>query len=454
MVRRDKHLTSVVGGADGINGDDGADGINGDDGTDNNGGGVGKAAGNGGEIGGFGRVAGIIAEYNPFHNGHLWHLEKTKEITGADACIAVMSGDFVQRGEPAILDKWKRAEAAVRSGVDLVIELPFLYSCNSAEFFAKGAVRLLSATGAVTHISFGSEIGELEPLMKAASILASEADDFREHLRAALKSGMSYPAARSAAVREISSAETAEVLKQPNNILAVEYLKQLIRLDSDIIPVTFAREGAGYFESEPKVGIAGAGALRKMMCSNGVHTAKDYVPAEAYGIYEASQEDFAEIDNFFTMIAYAARMKSADELSAIMSASEGLENRLKKALDNANGISGLISAAKSKRYTETRIKRFLFHTLFGVTGIEFDELDAHEPAYFRVLAMNAAGRRILKAMTDGGLDVITNLNRQFPVSDAPARFMEFDVLAADIYNLVAGKGFRSGSDYRARPFVL
>jgi predicted nucleotidyltransferase len=450
-----------------------------------------------------GGVAGIVAEYNPFHNGHLLHLEKTRELTGAQACVAVMSGDFVQRGEPAVFDKWKRAEAAVRSGVDLVIELPFLYACNSAEFFAKGAIRILSSMGLVTHLSFGSEAGELAPLVETASILADEPDSFREGLRAALKSGLSYPAARSAAREGIAGKKASELLSGPNNILAVEYIKQIMRLGANIAPVTFGRIGAGYFGvgtapgssavaarangiagSQAGPGIAGAGALREIMHRGGVQAAAGYVPDECRMIYEAVQEGPMDMDSLFTMIAYAARMRSAGELSMILSASEGLENRLKKALDNSNGIEGLISRSKSKRYTETRIKRFLLHVLFGVAASEFEALDAEGPNYLRVLAMNSVGRRLLRdiakraeadaaATTKAGAAteavpstaaaateappapaIITNLNRQFPASPISTRFIEFDILAADIYNLAAGAGFRDGSDYRAKPFIL
>ncbi|MDR0425523.1 MAG: nucleotidyltransferase family protein [Clostridiales Family XIII bacterium] len=506
-----------------------------------------------------GKVAGIVAEYNPFHNGHLLHLEKTRELTGAQACVAVMSGDFVQRGEPAVFDKWKRAEAAVRSGVDLVIELPFLYACNSAEFFAKGAIRLLSSMGLVTHLSFGSEAGELAPLMETASILAEEPDSFREGLRAALKSGLSYPAARSAAIEGIAGRRASRLLSGPNNILAVEYIKQIIRLGAHMAPVTFGRIGAGYFGvgttpgsgaaakaggpgsdgtagavgpgatapgssagtagavgpgatapgGRAGIGIAGAGALRGIMREGGVQAAAGYVPDECRRIYEAAREGPMDMDSLFKMIAYAARIRSAGELSTILSASEGLENRLKKALDNSNGIEGLISQAKSKRYTETRIKRFLIHVLFGVAAGEFEALDTEGPGYLRVLAMNSVGRGLLRdiakragaasgaateamagaasgatteavagaaaatkarAETEAGAStsaattkagaapaapaIITNLSRQFPASPISARFLEFDILSADIYSLAAGTGFRDGSDYRAKPFIL
>jgi predicted nucleotidyltransferase len=401
------------------------------------------------------KVAGVVAEYNPFHNGHLRHLEKTMALTGAGACVAVMSGDFVQRGEPALLDKWKRAEAAVRNGVDLVVELPFLYACNSAEYFARGAVKTLDAMGIVTHLSFGSEVGDVAALRRVAGILAREADDFKEGLRAASKAGLSFPAARCEAVRGVAGDEAAELLKGPNNILGVEYLKQMMASGSRMEPVTFRRHGAGYFEADPQSGTAGASALRRLLLAGEWEAAAAYVPDGAASLCRPPAEGFMSIDRFYHMIAYAARVRRPEELRGAMSASEGLENRLKKALASACGASELIAATKSKRYTETRVKRLLFHVLLGASAEEFHELDGEPVGYLRALAMNGKGRKLINAVRKASpeLALITNLNRHKPEHGAAARMLAYDVLAADIYSLAARGSFREGSDYRARPYI-
>ena len=183
------------------------------------------------------KVSAIVAEYNPFHNGHKFHIEETKRRTGCDCVVAVMSGNFVQRGEPALFNKWHRAEAAVRSGVDLVIELPAAYSCAGAEFFAKGAVRILNRLGCVDHLSFGAEETSLDTLKNIAGMLAFEGKEISDSIKKYMNEGISYAAARSKAVAGSGPAGYAEIISKPNNILAVEYLKQLILSGSSIEPL-------------------------------------------------------------------------------------------------------------------------------------------------------------------------------------------------------------------------
>jgi predicted nucleotidyltransferase len=394
-------------------------------------------------------VVGVIAEYNPFHNGHLYHLKRSLELTGADACVAVMSGNFVQRGEPALLDKWRRASAAVKNGVDLVVELPFLYAAGSAEYFASGAVRLLDAMGLVTHLAFGCEAGELAPLTEAARVLAAEPRGFKDGLRAALKEGLSFPRARAEALRREAGDSAAKLLDRPNNILAVEYIKQLILTGSRVEPIAIRRVGAGYFEADPRAGIAGASAIRTMLLSGDKEEALRYLPGPA-DMPAALQS----LNLYFTIIAAAARMKSREELHEIISASEGLENRLKRALDRASDMPSLIAAVKTGRYTETRVRRFLLHVLFGITRERFALLDAAWPGYLRVLALSEKGGALLRRVkTRAEIPIITNPNKQRAPSPA-SEILDLDILAADIYNLVGAGDMRERSDYRMRPFVL
>jgi predicted nucleotidyltransferase len=398
------------------------------------------------------RVVGVIAEYNPFHNGHLYHLKRSLELTGAGVCVAVMSGDFVQRGEPALLDKWRRSAVAVKNGLDLVVELPFLYAAGSAEYFASGAVRLLDAMGFVTHLAFGCEAGELAPLAEAARVLAAEPRGFKDGLRAALKEGLSFPRARAEALRREAGDAAAELLDRPNHIPAVEYIKQLILTGSRIEPVAIRRAGAGYFEADPRAGIAGASAIRTMFLSDEKSEREE---ALRYLPYPADMPAALQsLDRYFTIIAAAARMKSRDELHEIISASEGLENRLKRALDRAFDMPSLIAAVKTGRYTETRVRRFLLHVLFGITRERFAALDAAWPGYLRVLALSEKGGALLRRVkTRAEIPIITNPNKQRVPSPA-SEILDLDILAADIYNLVGAGAMRERSDYRMRPFVL
>jgi predicted nucleotidyltransferase len=394
------------------------------------------------------RIVGIVAEYNPFHNGHLLHLERALELTGAFGSVAVMSGDFVQRGEPALADKWRRAEAAVRNGIDLVLELPFLYATGSAEYFASGSVRLLDALGCVTHLAFGCEEGNLAPLAEAAKVLVAEPPAFRAGLRAALNAGRSFPRARAEGLRLESGEASARLLGLPNNILAVEYLKQCILTGSRMEPVAVKRVGAGYFGADSGSRIAGASAIRDMLLSGRTDEAMRYLP-DRCGALPVPQS----LDMYFTLIAAAARLRPAEELREIVSASEGIENRLIRALDVARDMESLVAAVKSARYTVTRVRRFLLHSLFGLTRGDFGRLDAAWPCYARVLALSERGGgilRLVKAKAD--IRIVTNLNRQRLPSPA-SEILDLDVRAADIYNLIGAGSMRERSDHRMRPFV-
>jgi predicted nucleotidyltransferase len=395
-------------------------------------------------------VVGVIAEYNPFHNGHLYHIERSLALTGAGGIVAVMSGNFTQRGEPALIDKWRRARAAVESGVDLAVELPFLYATGSAEYFASGAVRLLNAMTCVTHLAFGCEEGAVAPLAEAARVLAAEPPGFKEALRASLRTGRSFPRARAEALRAEAGEAAARLLDRPNNILAAEYLKQCILTGSGMTPVAVKRVGAGPRDANPRARIAGASAIREMILAGNTEEALRYMPATpARPDAPAAQS----LRDYFTLIAAAARMRSGKELHEIFSASEGLENRLMRALDGASDMPSLIAAIKTARYTDTRIRRFLLHTLFGITRARFAALDAAWPGYLRVLALSERGGavlRLVKART--ALPVVTNLGRQ-RLDPPAADLLALDVLASDIYNLVACGDMRERSDYRMRPFV-
>ncbi|MDR2132316.1 MAG: nucleotidyltransferase [Clostridiales Family XIII bacterium] len=391
-------------------------------------------------------MVGIVAEYNPFHNGHLLHIESSVKLADADGVVAVMSGNFVQRGEPALIDKWRRARTAVENGVDLVVELPFFYATGSAEHFASGAVRLLDAMGCVTHLSFGCEEGSVAPLAEAARVLAEESPAFKETLRAALKSGMSFPRARAEALRKEAGDASARLLDHPNNILAVEYLKQCALIESHLTPLAVKRAGAGCFEADPRGRIAGAAAIRDLFFAGRTEEALRYMPK-----WEGSL-DAQRLDMYFTLIAAAVRLKNVSELRAVVSASEGLENRLLRALDAAFDMPSLLAAMETKRYTKTRIRRFLLHALFGLTRERFAAFDAAWPGYLRVLALSEKGGgllRLVKARTD--MPIVTNPGKR-RLESPLAVGLAADILASDIYNLVGGAA-RGGADYRTRPFV-
>ena len=413
------------------------------------------------------RTVGIVAEYNPFHNGHLYHLEKSKEKTGAEISVAVMSGNFVQRGEPAIFDKWIRAEMAVRNGVDLVFELPFCYAANNAENFAKGAIRLLDALGCIDAVSFGSEEGELDKLETAAALAADESVEFRQALKEGLDTGYSYPKARADAMAKFIDGDTS-FLKNSNNILAIEYLKQLKLLKSDMRALTVKRSGEDYLSDKlPKNGqkvpsgtpefASATGIRKKMLESIDLSVIEDFVPAQTTLVLkEINNCVKSMLNDFKDILTYEVLKKGPQEIAEIYAAAEGLENKLKAAVRDAESIDDIVSSVVSKRYTETRIKRMLIQTIMGMTKKDFESIDESQAMYGRILGFSAKGAKLIKEIKKSDkctIPIITNINKETPETEAQRKLMAYDILASDIYNLAAKKNVYSNSDYVIMPYI-
>lgn len=365
---------------------------------------------------------GIVAEYNPFHNGHKYQIEKSREITGADVVVAAISGNFVQRGMPAVYDKWKRAEMAVKQGVDLVVEIPTIYACNSAEYFAKGAVKVLEGFGSIDYISFGSECGDIEALSRIANVLKTQDVSIHEKIQDLTKKGLSYPRARVIAVEDLLSADEKEILKEPNNILAIEYLKNI----KNLRPMTIKRSGDGYHETATKI--------REKMINE-----KD------------SHLKLIE-DNYFKMVTSKILQSNGDYLEGIISSGQGLGNKIKKEIRYCSSIEELINAVKSKVYTYTRISRFLTQILLGIT----EESIRNENGYIRILAFNKNGADFLKNVKKNEMakiPIITNINKDVYGHEELMETINYDVLAGDMYNLIAERNLYKYSDFVVKPYL-
>lgn len=386
-------------------------------------------------------ILGIVSEYNPFHNGHLKHLNYSKELTKSDFTIAVMSGNFVQRGDTALVDKWTRAEMSLKAGIDLVLELPTVYAISSAENFAEGAVKLLSSLGIVDYISFGSEIGELSPLNDVANILYKEPKEFSNLINMQLRSGLSYPKAREIALNLFfgSSKKYKDVLENPNNILGVEYLKALKKFKSPIKPLTIKRDYSDYNSNTIKNGIASATAIRTMIQKGkNIHYV---VPFESYELIEdkmKSKKMIKDLSVFEKEIIYTLRRLSLQEIAALPDVSEGLENRIKATANTYTNLNDLIDNIKSKRYTESRIRRILLYALLNVTTKDMAASRKAIP-YARVLGFNKHGKRIVSAIANANprLKIIVSVKRFMETNtDAALRNMMLkDIFATNIYTL-------------------
>lgn len=386
-------------------------------------------------------ILGIVSEYNPFHNGHLMHLQKSKELTHTDFTIAVMSGNFVQRGDTSIVDKWTKAEIALKSGVDLVIELPTLYAISSAENFADGAIKILNSLGIVDYVSFGSEIGEITPLDDVASVLYKEPKEFSSLITRQLRSGLSYPKARELAIQMYfgSSQKYTDVLENPNNILGIEYLKSLKRLKSPIIPITLKRKYSDYNSNDIKSGIASATAIRTMLQKGkNIHYV---VPYETYELLEEKKkygQIIPSLSIFSKEIIYTLRKMTLSEIATLPDVSEGLENKIKAAANTSNNLEELILKIKSKRYTQSRIQRILLYALLNISEKDITMSKKQMP-YIRVLGFNKNGKKIISA--------IANQNPKLQIIVSVKKFMENntdkhlhtmiskDIFASNVYTL-------------------
>ena len=393
------------------------------------------------------RICGVVSEYNPFHKGHAYQIEQAKSHLGEDsAVVCCMSSDFVQRGDAAILPKHLRAKAAVLSGVDVVLELPSPYALRSAEGFAQSAVDILLGTGVITDLSFGAEDADAGLLHETASLLLEHqtVQDTLLHL----KTGISYAAARERALYARVK-EKAEILQKPNNILAVEYCKALIRRESAVNLLPIERKGAGH-DKGAEGEFASASYIREFLREGKTDEALPYLPETTVAILKESMEsghallDQSRLEN--AMLSSLVRL-TADDLAALPDANEGLDNRLLEAIRKGRTIEEICAQAKTKRYALSRIRRMIFCAYLGITKEE----STTPPPYARVLAFSDKGREVLKlARKRATLPLITKPAHAFDLGGDARKIFEREALACDLYNLAlpCWKDIRWGDDWR------
>lgn len=368
------------------------------------------------------KTAGIIAEYNPFHNGHKYHIEETRKFTGAEGIIVAMSGNFVQRGEYALCDKWTRAKMALSGGADLVIELPCVYSCQSAEYFAKGAVSILESLKC-SFLSFGTESENTDEIIRLAEFLKNPPEDFEKKLSENMKNGVSYP-------RALAEALGNDAVNTPNNVLAIEYIKQI----KNMKPVGIKRMGSLHD------GKGSASDIRSII-SNG-EKADALMPYTSVEILK--QARLADRKIFENLVLYKLRTMTAEQIKNVPDVSEGLENRIMQMCHKFTNLEDLCCAIKTKRYTMARIRRILTNALLGITKEDIKK----SPEYIRVLGMNKRGMEILsnlRGSTD--IPIITK------AADAPeSAMLNIDINATNIYSVLTD--MPSMLDLTTSPVIL
>lgn len=383
------------------------------------------------------KTVGLIAEYNPFHNGHEFHIKKAKEITGADRVVVVMSGDYVQRGTPALMPMQLRAASALVSGADLILMLPVRYATSSAENFAYGAVAMLDQLGCVDALCFGSEAGSLHNLITIAEILVDEPKSYRAFLQTALKQGLSYPAARSLALYAYTKDMTLkEALEMPNNILGIEYLKALLQLGSSIQPYTIPREDSGYHSTNLDSSFSSATAIRKLMDKDAFpESLATYMPEKAYHLLKAKHGTRFPItaDDFSLLCKQSLLRETKDSLLQYEDMSKDLAYRILGHLDEFVTFTGFCEVLKTKEITYNRISRALLHVMLGIRKQEFKS----RPHFARVLGFTKQGTEIMTEIKrKGSLPLVTKLG------NATVDMAE-DTYAINLYESVVTEKFHT-----------
>lgn len=397
-------------------------------------------------------ILGLVVEYNPFHNGHLYHLLKSKEITKATHTVAIMSGNFLQRGEPALFDKYTRARAAVENGVDLVIELPTLFACQSAEIFSHGAIATLNSLNCINSICFGSEVGNIDILYTISKILVNEPNEFKISLKKYLNDGMLFPTARSNALFDyinennlvdISKDELLSILNSSNNILGIEYIKSLLKLKSNIKPYTITRINSEYNSESIDSSICSATAIRKALKNtDDISFASKVVPLPTYNILKTNiEKSFNPIfDEMFFDILSSIILRDSNELDKYFDVNEGIENKIYQSIFTSLTLDDLKESIKSKRYTMTKIKRTLNNILLGITKNDMNKIkNVNNIPYIRILAFNDKGREIIKNIkTNSDINIINKFsNISFSKDDEVFKtLIDYDIKASNIYNLI------------------
>lgn len=390
-----------------------------------------------------GKVLGIVCEYNPFHNGHLYHLEELKKITGSNYSIAIMSGNFTQRGSTAIIDKWSRTETALKAGIDLVIELPTLYAISSAENFADGAIHILDSLKIVDYVGFGAETSDIDVLDNIADVLYNEPRAYKTLLSHELNKGISFPKARENALLIYLNniRKYVNVVSAPNNILGIEYIKALKKYKSIIKPISIARFEAGHNDLSYHSNIASGTTIRNIIKNGNFDILRRLVPESTYSILMDNIKQthiVPDLSVFERQIFYNLRKMSIEEIRNLPDVTEGLEFSIKKAANSCNSIYEFLNIIKSKRYTSTRLQRILLYSLLGITKKDM-ELSRKVTPYIRVLGLNNKGKFMISeiAKANPKLEIITSVKRFLDNSNNKnlKTMLNKDIFATDVYTL-------------------
>ncbi|MDO5062244.1 MAG: nucleotidyltransferase family protein [Peptostreptococcaceae bacterium] len=393
------------------------------------------------------KTAGIIAEYNPFHLGHKYLIDELKVVTDAERVVVVMSGNSVQRGDFAIVDKFARAREAIRGGADLVLELPFCYSSQSAEYFARGGTTILHHLGFVDYLCFGSENNNIDSQWRIANLLYEESEELQNEIKEQMKTGISFPLARQTALEKIYPKEADfSIMNSPNDILAIEYIKSLYRLESNIEPISIQRIGGAYYDPRLEIEVPSATAIRERLMNRSekseeveqIKKATTRTMAE-YLLFQRDHHSLASIENYHSDLM-SIILREKEKLDEIFEVSEGIDNLLKTKVFEAKNVHELAMEIKSKRYTYTRARRMLMNILVGLTKEDMQKVKlSNDIPYTKILAFNDTGRKMIK-----------EASHQIDLINKPADFKPKNELHEILqkYDEIVGEFFYMKYDYK------
>lgn len=401
------------------------------------------------------KTSGIIVEYNPFHQGHKYHINKTREITNSDYVVALMSGHFTQRGTPAICDKWLRTKMALKGGADLIIELPIIYSIRSAEYFAQASVRLLGSLNIIDSIVFGSEYDNIDVLNDIAKILLSNDQYYEKRLKNYLQKGSPFPNARKNALIDLiklkkenkflANHNIFDILNGSNNILGIEYLKAKHKHDINIEMKTIKRIGQNYYSEQKDKDYISATAVRNSIYNNNLAEIKDKLPKFTYQMLDDEIKNNKipiNKEHLGIILLSIIRKMTVENLSKIQDINKDLALRIKKAAKNSGNYSQLLTALNTRAYTKTRFQRILLNILFNLEKDIIKKHDENGPSYLRILGFNKKGEKLIAEISKRAkLPIIYNPSDyikeiSFNKSDNLKNSLSLDIYATDIYNLL------------------
>ena len=397
------------------------------------------------------KILGIIAEYNPFHNGHKYHLEENKKKSNSDYVVAVITGNYTQRGSCSIINKWQKAKMAKENGIDLIIELPVIYSISSAENFAYGAIKILDSIN-VSNLSFGAECESLETLSKIANILYNEPSEYKSYLSTELSAGLSFPKARSNALNRYMNSDITKIINSPNNILGIEYLKALKRINSKIEPFIVTRQETNHNDKNIKENFASSSSIRNYINTNtNYDLLKSVMPINSFNILIENINNGTFVNNIYSFekeIMYVLRKMDIQEIKDLPDVSEGLENGIKKAANSCNNLTDFLSKIKSRCFNVTRIQRILLYSLLDITKTDM-QLSKNIIPYVHILDFNSKGKELISEIKKSNPNIITSVKKfkENCKDHNLVHILEKDILATNIYTLGYKKNSFGNLDY-------